>query len=230
MSPAINTAMAKQPSQQGLPRPLQAQNGIPSSTAGKSPAIPTSTLPTSTIPATTQSPITRPSISTPTGTNPQMAPSSRPGTAQGTMQRQPSTTGTAQSPTNPSIPNQNNIQPPLTPIKPEYPAGQRDYVSSNRMAIPPTLNQQPLTPVAIPAARPSLSGGPNAPAYHIMGTPAVSKAPGFDGQDDSISGLTSKRKLDELMREIDPTARLDPEVEEVSFSTPPSLSFSHSPQ
>jgi len=82
------------------------------------------------------------------------------------------------------------------------------------MAIPPTLPpfQQP-APIAIPPARPSLTGGANAPANQVLGTPAMIKQPAFEFDETGMS-LLSKRKLEELVKQIDPDEKLDPDVEE----------------
>lgn len=83
------------------------------------------------------------------------------------------------------------------------------------MPIPPTLSVPQPIPVAIPAARPSLSGGANTPSNSVLGTPAIIKQPAFEF-DEGGMGLLSKRKLEELVKQIDPDEKLDPDVEEVS--------------
>ena len=65
--------------------------------------------------------------------------------------------------------------------------------------------------------RPTLSGGANTAGSHVMGTPALVKNPAFEF-DEGGMGLLSKRKLEELVKQIDPDEKLDPEVEEVSKS------------
>lgn len=70
-------------------------------------------------------------------------------------------------------------------------------------------------PVAVPPARPTLPGGTHVPSgSQVVGQPAVAKAPQFE-LDEAGGGLLSKRKLHELVRQIDPEETLAPEVEEV---------------
>lgn len=47
-----------------------------------------------------------------------------------------------------------------------------------------------------------------------MSTPAIIKQPAFEF-DEGGMGLLSKRKLEELVKQIDPEEKLDPDVEEV---------------
>lgn len=86
----------------------------------------------------------------------------------------------------------------------------RNIASS--MPIPRTLNIEPKGPVPI-QTRPTLSGGANTAGSHVMGTPALVKNPAFEC-DEGGMGLLSKRKLEELVKQIDPDEKLDPEVEE----------------
>ena len=86
------------------------------------------------------------------------------------------------------------------------------------MHIPKTLNIQPQVPVPI-QTRPTLSGGANTAGNHVMGTPALVKNPAFEF-DEGGMGLLSKRKLEELVKQIDPDEKLDPEVEEVFLVSP----------
>lgn len=51
-----------------------------------------------------------------------------------------------------------------------------------------------------------------------MSTPAIIKQPAFEF-DEAGMGLLSKRKLEELVKQIDPEERLDPDVEEVCFKS-----------
>lgn len=68
----------------------------------------------------------------------------------------------------------------------------------------------------MPPARPTLSGGMNSSGNQMMSTPAIIKQPAFEF-DEAGMGLLSKRKLEELVKQIDPEERLDPDVEEVRF-------------
>jgi transcription initiation factor TFIID subunit 12 len=84
------------------------------------------------------------------------------------------------------------------------------------MAIPDTLSITQPVPISIPAARPSLSGGSHTTANQVLGTPALTQKPQFEF-DDGGNGLLSKRKLEELVKQIDPDEKLEPEVEEVGL-------------
>ena len=86
------------------------------------------------------------------------------------------------------------------------------------MPIRQSLNVPPLVAVAVPPARPSLSGGANAAGNQVLGTPALIKQPAFEF-DEGGMGLLSKRKLEELVKQIDPDEKLDPDVEEVCPSS-----------
>jgi hypothetical protein len=55
------------------------------------------------------------------------------------------------------------------------------------------------------------------PANQVLGSPAVLKQQQFEF-DEGGMGLLSKKKLEELVKQIDPDEKLDPDVEEVSSS------------
>ncbi|KAJ5198331.1 uncharacterized protein N7498_007448 [Penicillium cinerascens] len=69
------------------------------------------------------------------------------------------------------------------------------------MAIPKTLNVSTPEAVQMPAARPSLSGGPSHPTVGMMGQPAVQKHPGYvlEGEGQHV---LSKKMLDILVRQV----------------------------
>lgn len=83
------------------------------------------------------------------------------------------------------------------------------------MPIPTHFSLPHPVPVSIPAGRPSLTGGANTAANSVLGTPAIIKQPAFEF-DEGGMGLLSKRKLEELVKQIDPEEKLDPDVEEVT--------------
>jgi len=85
------------------------------------------------------------------------------------------------------------------------------------MAIPKTLNVSPPEAVQMPAARPSLSGGPSHPTVGMMGQPAVQKHPGYvlEGEGQRV---LSKKMLDILVRQVTGGGEgemLTPDAEEV---------------
>lgn len=75
--------------------------------------------------------------------------------------------------------------------------------------------------VTFPPARPTMSG-PNNGVGGMMGQPAIVKPPAFQLDGDQASGVLSKKKLDELVRQVTGGGEamnretLTPEVEEVS--------------
>jgi transcription initiation factor TFIID subunit 12 len=90
----------------------------------------------------------------------------------------------------------------------------RDTAQGHRLPIPKNLTVNNSQPIAVPPARPTLSGGMNNSGSQIMSTPAVTKPPAFEF-DEGGMGLLNKRKLEELVKQIDPEEKLDPDVEEV---------------
>ncbi|EWC45040.1 hypothetical protein DRE_06320 [Drechslerella stenobrocha 248] len=93
------------------------------------------------------------------------------------------------------------------------PVLQREGASAHRLPIPKTLSMPAPTAVAVPPSRPTLTGGTHTASGPIVGGPAMAKPPQFE-LDEASGGLLSKRKLHELVRQIDPDESLDPEVEE----------------
>jgi len=75
------------------------------------------------------------------------------------------------------------------------------------------------SPATVPASRPTLSA-----SNSTTGTPAVARAPHFDIDDGKR--LLSKRKLSELVKQIDPEETLHPDVEEVIVRVVKTLIFS----
>ena len=59
------------------------------------------------------------------------------------------------------------------------------------------------------------------PANQVLGSPALIKHQQFEF-DEGGMGLLSKRKLEELVKQIDPDEKLDPDVEEVTHIFTPS--------
>ena len=120
-----------------------------------------------------------------------------------------------------------NTEPPRTATPMQASGGQgnfhapgsreREQMNNPKMPIPRTLNVTQPTPVAMGPARPTLSGPTNG-APGLMGQPVIPKFPPFqlEGEGDRV---LSKRKLDELVRQVTGGAEeaLTPEVEEVSL-------------
>ncbi|CAZ85918.1 unnamed protein product [Tuber melanosporum] len=199
-------AVTQQPPQQATQQvSTAAQRGLhqqvqqPGAAAGRSPA-PGPTGPPGTPMAQPNSPAPRPGS---------VQPAARPPTATGTPvaqqqpqaqqahRIQPASSASAASPTTSAHPSQTT----------------RDTSQQHTFHIPPNLALAAPQPIAVPAARPTLSGGMNSSGNQMMSTPAITKQPAFEF-DEGGMGLLSKRKLEELVKQIDPEERLDPDVEE----------------
>ena len=77
-------------------------------------------------------------------------------------------------------------------------------------------------PVIVPAARPSFSGGPGVGMPGQLAQPAIPVMPGYVLETSEDGRVLSKKKLNELVREVCGPAtedQLTPEVEEVSLDT-----------
>lgn len=100
--------------------------------------------------------------------------------------------------------------------------------------LPPHLYTTPAA-VNFPSPRPTLSG-PNNGVGGMMGQPAIVKPPAFQLEGDQASGVLSKKKLDELVRQVTGGGEamnretLTPEVEEVGPSHNSPFVFNHTNQ
>jgi transcription initiation factor TFIID subunit 12 len=95
---------------------------------------------------------------------------------------------------------------------------------------PITKNLQVTAPqaIAVPPARPTLNGGPGVGMPGQMGQPAIPSMPGYVLETSEDGRVLSKKKLQELVREVcgpGGDEQLTPEVEEVS-----TLSLNHRPR
>ncbi|OQD77319.1 hypothetical protein PENDEC_c003G06478 [Penicillium decumbens] len=150
----------------------------------------------------TQTPNAEGSTPTPTPqVNNQSQGPPRPLSQQAAMQQAAQNYNTNQNQPPPQAVNQaaNNQQP-----QPQAYLSNRSTDASTRninMAIPKTLNVSPPEAVQMPAARPSLSGGPSHPTVGMMGQPAVQKHPGYvlEGEGQRV---LSKKMLDILVRQV----------------------------
>ncbi|KAG4300871.1 hypothetical protein PCK1_002948 [Pneumocystis canis] len=107
----------------------------------------------------------------------------------------------------PSIPSTTNL--PFQPSMGKTAAN--THTSFEKMPpIPEVLNVKPPVPVTIPPSRPTLTSGYTTTPF--MSTPGISKPPQYDI--DNNNRILSKRKLQELVKQINPDERLDPDVEE----------------
>jgi transcription initiation factor TFIID subunit 12 len=160
--------------------------------------------------------------STPTPTGPQQVNNQaqgppRPLSHQAAMQQAAQNYNANQNQPAPQAVNQagNNQQP-----HPQGYLSNRSTDASARninMAIPKTLNISSPEAVQMPAARPSLSGGPSHPTPGMLGQPAVQKHPGYvlEGEGQHV---LSKKMLDILVRQVTGGGEgemLTPDAEEV---------------
>jgi len=158
------------------------------------------------------------------------SPAPRPGSAQAQQPGRPQTaTSTPVQGQPPQFPQEPGQQPhpqqqqqqqqrhlPPGQMLPAAPTPvQRENTKHLPMPIPTHFSLPHPVPVSIPAGRPSLTGGANTAANSVLGTPAIIKQPAFEF-DEGGMGLLSKRKLEELVKQIDPEEKLDPDVEEVT--------------
>lgn len=94
--------------------------------------------------------------------------------------------------------------------------------SAKSAAQPITKNLQVAEPkpVAMPAARPTLTGGAGVGLPGQLAQPAITALPGYVLESSEDGRVLSKKKLNELVREVcgpGPEEQLDPEAEEVSL-------------
>lgn len=90
-------------------------------------------------------------------------------------------------------------------------------------AIPKTLSVSEPKPVPMPPSRPTLNGGANVGLPGQVAQPALTTFPGYVLEQSADGHLVSKKKLQELVREvIGPNSEetLTPEAEEVSWIVP----------
>jgi transcription initiation factor TFIID subunit 12 len=95
-----------------------------------------------------------------------------------------------------------------------------------RLNIPKNLNVATPRPVPMPPARPTLNGGPGVGMPGQMGEPAIPTMPGYVLESSEDGRVLSKKKLDELAREVcgpGEENRLTPEAEEVGPHLHPPL-------
>lgn len=90
----------------------------------------------------------------------------------------------------------------------------------DRHPISKHIQAQPPVPVERPPSRPTLTGGPNVGMSGQMAMPALSAYPGYVLEASENGRVLSKKKLNELVREVcgpGQDEQLTPDVEEVSF-------------
>ncbi|KTW27694.1 hypothetical protein T552_02134 [Pneumocystis carinii B80] len=112
--------------------------------------------------------------------------------------------------TKPSIQQTANL--PFQPVSGQIAQNPNAHTSFEKMPpIPEVLNVKLPVPVSIPPSRPTLTSGYT--TTPLMSTPGISKPPQYDI--DNGNRILSKRKLQELVKQINPDERLDPDVEEL---------------
>lgn len=103
-----------------------------------------------------------------------------------------------------------------------HPSGYINNVKKDdRFPIQKNLNVAPPQPVSMPASRPTLTNGPHH-AVGMMNQPAIPKMTGYVLNDNEDGRVLSRKKLNELVRQVtgagpEDGEQLTPEVEEVSL-------------
>lgn len=110
----------------------------------------------------------------------------------------------------PTAPSTANL--PFQPVTVQPVQNSNVHTSFEKMPqIPEVLNVKPPIPIAVPPPRPTLTSGYTTTPF--MSTPCISKPPQYDI--DNNNRILSKRKLQELVKQINPDERLDPDAEEL---------------
>ena len=127
---------------------------------------------------------------------------------------QPDSTASTQPPTPPISQTQ-----PATPTIRNGPPSQQLQQSSSQPSLPPAVSMGPLprpsVNTSVPPARPTLTGGYPV-GNPLLGTTSPAGIPhAFHLAQDGDARLLSKRKLQDLVKSIDPDERLEPDVEEL---------------
>lgn len=122
-------------------------------------------------------------------------------------------------PNQPTSPPTSQTQPPTPTIRNISSAPQVSIQQSSQSGLPPAASMgqlpRPSVNISIPPARPTLTGG------YPVGTPLLGTASpagiphAFHLAQDGEARLLSKRKLQDLVKSIDPDERLEPDVEEL---------------
>lgn len=131
---------------------------------------------------------------------------------------------TVPSSSQPATPSLSQAQP-LTPTIRTAPAATQLPIqqASSTPTLPPAASMgqlpRPSVNTSVPPARPTLTGG------YPVGTPVLGTAPptgipqAFHLAQDGDARLLSKRRLQDLVKSIDPDERLEPDVEEVPLES-----------
>jgi transcription initiation factor TFIID subunit 12 len=122
--------------------------------------------------------------------------------------------------TQPGTPPVSQTQPPTPTIRNAPPSQQiQMQQSSSQPSLPPTASMgqipRPSVNTSVPPARPTLTGGYPV-GNPLLGTTSPAGIPhAFHLAQDGDARLLSKRKLQDLVKSIDPDERLEPDVEEL---------------
>jgi Transcription initiation factor TFIID subunit A len=117
----------------------------------------------------------------------------------------------------PPIPPVSQSQAGTPTVRPALATSSISMASQPTLPPVPSMGQLPRPSVntAVPAPRPTLSGG-YAVGNPLLGTTSPAGMPhAFHLSQDGDTRLLSKRKLQDLVKSIDPDERLEPDVEEV---------------
>jgi hypothetical protein len=121
------------------------------------------------------------------------------------------------APPAPPTPPVSQSQAGTPTVRPAPATSSISMASQSTLPLAPSMGQLPRPSVntAVPAPRPTLSGG-YAVGNPLLGTTSPAGMPhAFHLSQDGDTRLLSKRKLQDLVKSIDPDERLEPDVEEV---------------
>ena len=121
--------------------------------------------------------------------------------------------------TQPATPPVSQTQPPTPTIRNAPPSQQIQMQQSSSQPLPPAASMgqipRPSANTSVPPARPTLTGGYPV-GIPLLGTTSPAGIPhAFHLAQDGDARLLSKRKLQDLVKSIDPDERLEPDVEEL---------------
>lgn len=142
----------------------------------------------------------------------------------------PSTSTGSQSAVHPNTNMQASHAHPSSAVNPHPINNAINGMKGHPPAIPKTLSVSEPKPVPMPPSRPTLNGGANVGLPGQVAQPALTTFPGYVLEQSADGHLVSKKKLQELVREVmgpNSEETLTPEAEEVSRYVQPCITIPH---